>query len=82
MLTTIEGVYKDGRIELTETPEGVEERRVLVTFLEGGTANGSAQAATGRMITFGMFAGPIETTDEDFRMAEFHGDPDDELNWP
>lgn len=79
MLTTIEGVYKDGRIELSETPEGVEERRVLVTFLERGAVNGSAKAATGRMITFGMFAGPVETTDEDFRMAEFHGDADDRL---
>ena len=35
MLTTIGGVYKDGRIELSEAPEGVEERRVLAPLLEG-----------------------------------------------
>ena len=75
MLTTIEEVYKDGKIELSEDPKTVEERRVLVTFLEGGTANGSAKTEGGRMITFGMFAGPVETTEEDFKAAEFHSPP-------
>ena len=31
MLTTIEGVYRDGRVELSETLEGAEERPILVT---------------------------------------------------
>ena len=82
MLTTIEGVYRDGRVELSETPEDAEERPVLVTFLKGDGVNGSAKAAKGRMITFGMFAGPVETNEEDFRLAEFRGDPDDGLDWP
>ena len=35
MLKTIEGIYRQGRIELTEEPRDVrEETRVLVTFLE------------------------------------------------
>ena len=35
MLKTIEGIYRHGRIELTEAPSEVrEEARVLVTFLE------------------------------------------------
>lgn len=35
MLKTIEGIYRHGRIELTEEPNDVrEETRVLVTFLE------------------------------------------------
>ena len=76
MLTTIEGVYKDGRIELSEDPKTVEERRVLVTFLEGGTANGSAKAEGGRMITFGMFPGLSALTDEGFKAAEFHSPPE------
>ena len=75
MLTTIEGVYKDGRIELSEDPKTVEERRVLVTFLEGGTANGSAKAESGRMITFGMFPELNVLTEEDFKAAEFHSPP-------
>ena len=34
MLRTIEGIYKNGKIELTETPQGITESRVFVTFLE------------------------------------------------
>jgi hypothetical protein len=33
MLLTIEGTYKNGKVELAETPAGVEGARVLVTFL-------------------------------------------------
>lgn len=37
MLKTIEGVYQDGRIQLSTPPEGVSDRaQVLVTFLEPG----------------------------------------------
>jgi hypothetical protein len=33
-LLTVEGIYKDGKVELTERPEHVDEAaRVLVTFL-------------------------------------------------
>jgi hypothetical protein len=28
-----------------------------------------------------MFKGATETTAEDFKEAEFHGDPDDGLDW-
>lgn len=35
MLKSVEGVYRDGKIELTELPEEVrDETRVIVTFLE------------------------------------------------
>jgi hypothetical protein len=35
MLRTIEGVYRNGKVELTEVPSDVrDEMRVLVTFLE------------------------------------------------
>ena len=33
MLATVEGVYEDGRIVLTEKPPGVARCRVLVTFV-------------------------------------------------
>jgi hypothetical protein len=37
MHTTVEGTYRNGRVELTETPQNVsEETRVLVTFLTPG----------------------------------------------
>jgi hypothetical protein len=34
MLKTVEGIYKNGKIELAETPQGITESRVFVTFLE------------------------------------------------
>lgn len=82
MLTTIEGVYRDGRGELSETPKGAEERPVLVTFLERNGANGSAEAQAGQMITFGMFPELSALTDEDFKAAEFRGDAGDGPEWP
>lgn len=33
MLTTVEGIFKDGHIELEESPPTVEQARVIVTFL-------------------------------------------------
>jgi hypothetical protein len=39
-MMTIEGVYRNGRVELAEYPEGVEQAKVVVTFL--------AEAETGR----------------------------------
>ncbi|GAX36849.1 hypothetical protein [Nodularia sp. NIES-3585] len=34
MLKTIQGIYKNGKIELDETPEGIAESLVFVTFVE------------------------------------------------
>ncbi len=75
MLFTIEGTFKEGKVELSETPQGLREAKVLVTFL------GSAQAQPRpRMMRFGQFSGPIEkmSTEEDFRNAEWHGDNNDD----
>jgi hypothetical protein len=38
MLTTVEGIYRQGRIELDELPPDAEGARVLVTFLEKESA--------------------------------------------
>ncbi len=39
MLTAVEGVYRNGRIELSETPNGVaDEAQVIVTFIEPNAA--------------------------------------------
>jgi hypothetical protein len=52
MMTSIQGVYREGRIELAESPANVSEGTlVIVTFLSNGDANladrgiGPAQAA-------------------------------------
>ena len=40
MSTTIEGTYRNGKIELSETPSDVcEGTRVVVTFLTPGSVN-------------------------------------------
>ena len=33
-MLTVEGIYKNGQVVLTETPSQVSESKVLVTFLE------------------------------------------------
>ena len=33
---TVEGIYRDGKVELLETPDDVDEARVIVTFLSEG----------------------------------------------
>jgi hypothetical protein len=36
---TVEGIYRDGKVELFETPSNVDDVRVLVTFLPEGAVN-------------------------------------------
>ena len=36
---TVEGVFRNGKIELSETPLDVDEARVIVTFLPQGAVN-------------------------------------------
>lgn len=76
MLQAIEGIYRNGKIELAEVPPEISESRVIVTFLE---VKPSPQS--GQMMRFGMFAGSNQSTEEDMRSAEFRGDADDRLGW-
>lgn len=69
MITTVEGVYKQGKIELLEMPKWIQEARVLVTFLTQ-TLNVSSH----RRMSYGQFAGPSMSTEDDFRLAEWHGE--------
>ena len=34
MLTTVQGIYENGKLELTEAPPTLEKSKVLVVFLE------------------------------------------------
>ncbi len=34
---TFEGIYKEGKVELLETPEDIDEARVIVTFIPEGS---------------------------------------------
>jgi len=42
MVTTVEGVFREGRIELREAPPDVEGARVIVTFLPESPESGAA----------------------------------------
>jgi hypothetical protein len=74
MAHAVEGTYRNGVIELTAVPEGIQESRVLVTFLP-------PKPKSPKMITLGMFKGDRQSTEEDFAIAEFHGDAEDGLDW-
>lgn len=44
MLTAIQGIYRDGKIQLTEIPRNVDDDTpVIVTFLTSGNVNLSAR---------------------------------------
>lgn len=44
MLQSIEGIYRNGTIELLETPAEIKESRVIITFLN---ENGEKESAKG-----------------------------------
>ncbi len=44
MLQTVEGIYRDGTIELLETPAEIKESRVIITFLN---ENGEKESTEG-----------------------------------
>ncbi|MCC5617008.1 hypothetical protein LC605_18370 [Nostoc sp. CHAB 5836] len=76
MLQSIEGVYKNGKVQLSELPSDVSESRVIVTFLEAKKPQTKKQ-----IIRFGMFSGQKQSTEKDFQITEFHGDTEDGLDW-
>ncbi len=76
MLQAIEGIYKNGTIELLETPQGVAESRVIVTFLGDELA-----APNPQMMVFGIFISSNLSTDDDFQSATFQGGSEDGLDW-
>jgi hypothetical protein len=74
MTQAVKGIYRNGVIELAAVPEGIQESRVLVTFLP-------PKPKSPKMITLGMFKDDRQSTEEDFAIAEFHGDVEDGLDW-
>lgn len=69
MTVTVEGVYKDGKIELLEIPKGLPEGRVRVVVVPEIATN-----AAPRYLVRGKYKGDKDPTLEDFREAEWHGE--------
>ncbi|BAZ79694.1 hypothetical protein PN497_20740 [Sphaerospermopsis kisseleviana CS-549] len=76
MLQAIEGIYKDGKVELKELPSDISESLVIVTFLKS-----EKNQIKNQIMKFGMFSGNNQSTETDFEIAEFHGDSEDSLDW-
>ena len=76
MLQTIQGIYRNGEIELLETPQGITESQVFLRFLTPPLFS-----TTHHLMSFGMIVGVQQSTEADFKEAEFQGDADDVLNW-
>ena len=81
MLQTIEGIYQNGKIQLSEHPHNISESKVLITFLSNNQLKDKTKRKSEKMIYFGMFLGENKSTEADFKEAEFQGDFDDNLDW-
>ena len=77
MVTTVEGVFRDGRIELREAPPDVEGARVIVTFLpespESGAASPQSASEANRRVLDLLQAWQAEplTADEERLLDDF-----------
>ena len=69
MLTSIKGIYENGRLTLLEPAPNVEKAEVLVTFLEEAGNNYSAK----RGVKLGSLEGKYSLPDD-------FNDPIDDLN--
>jgi len=76
MLTTVEGIFRDGHVELREAPPPGEQARVIVTFLpeapDTGASPQSVSKANRRTLTLlqSWKAEPL-TADEERLLDEF-----------
>lgn len=68
-LLSVEGMFHDGKIELSDVPLGMDRAKVIVTFLKPPNSVPISQA-----MTLGMFEGPEMSSEEDFKLAEWHGE--------
>jgi hypothetical protein len=71
MLTTVRGISRQGRVELSEDPNVTDEVPVVVTFLEDRPSVKGSPG--GRIMTFGILAvpGKAMSTEADFTAAEY-----------
>lgn len=71
MSPAIAGIYKQGKIELLATPAGIREGPVLVTIKELTKAK-----LEPCLLPYGQYREGRESTEEDFKIAEWCGEPE------
>jgi hypothetical protein len=69
MTATVAGFYKEGNLELLETPKALWEDRVRVILSEEDETKPAPC-----YLEFGKYKGDIDTALEDFKDAEWHGE--------
>ena len=76
----IEGTWEEIASHAGElAASGKQLKLIIPTDEPRGETN--PEARPGCRAYFGMFKGSRESTEGDFKEAEFHGDPDDGLDW-
>jgi hypothetical protein len=70
MPTIVDGAYKQGTVQLHAPPPGLRDGPVRVILLEPEPAK-----PTLHYLTFGKSQGGRMSTPEDFKDAEWHGEP-------
>jgi hypothetical protein len=64
MMKSVAGIYRDGKVELLESPEGLEETRVIVTFLPAANELNDKPRLTGEEIA--ELRGQLASWEEDW----------------
>ena len=71
MTAAVTGFYNDGKVELLEIPKGLRPGRVRVILTEEDETKPEP-----RYLQFGKYKGAMDPSLEDFKDAEFHGEPE------
>ncbi len=69
MTVSVPGIYREGKIELLETPKGLSEGPVQVVLI----GQNSKKRAL-KYLPYGKYSGGRMSTLEDFKDAEWHGE--------
>ena len=77
MLMAIQGVFKNGQIQLREKPHGVEEAPVVVTFLPIEDDQPQSQP-----LQYGKYSQGALSTEADLKGAEWNGEAEFEALAP
>ncbi len=71
MLQTVEGIYRDGKVEVLEAPPEIRESRVIITFLD---ENGHGHAAEGSIKLEDLGISKEEAAEARARLSTFAED--------
>lgn len=70
MTTIVSGMYKNGKVDLLETPSGLHEGRVRVVLISEDNVPLSTC-----LLTYGKYSSGQMSKLDDFHDAEWQGDP-------